>query len=93
MPANSSFTRYAFGAGAVYFLCMAVAHYFGIKVPVAIIVLAITVLGLISVNTSNALSSVLEEGQSTMPYWLQTGFIGLYVIVLVTAYRKDGRRI
>ncbi len=131
MSANSTLTKYAFGAGAVYFFCMAVAHYFGIKVPIlfvyydtpfyayqdkiisfavcayiglfysasrersvaptAIVVLAITVLGLASVNLSSALCSLLEEGQSTGPYWLQTGLIAVYVVVLVIAYYKDGR--
>ncbi len=41
----------------------------------AIIVLAITVVGLSFVNVSSDLASVLEEGQSTIPYWLQTGAI------------------
>ena len=31
---NSQFTRYAFLAGAAYFMFMAIAHFFGIKVPV-----------------------------------------------------------
>lgn len=57
----------------------------------AIIVLAITVLGLSSVNLSNALASVLQEGQSTTPYWLQTGAIGFYLAVLLTLYIKDGK--
>ena len=57
----------------------------------AIIVLAITVLGLSSVNLSSALASVLQEGQSTMPYWLQTGAIGFYLVVLLTLYIKDGK--
>ena len=131
MSKNSLFTKFVFGAGAAYFLCMAVAHYFGIKVPVlfvyydtpfyayqdkiisfavcayvglfysasrdrsvaptAIVVLAITVLGLVSINLSSALSSLLEQGQSTLLYWLQTGFIAVYVVVLVMAYRRDGR--
>lgn len=57
----------------------------------AIIVLAITVLGLCSVNLSNALESVLTEGQSTLPYWLQTGAIAFYLTMLVLLYRKDGK--
>ena len=128
---NSQLTRYAFLAGAAYFCCMAIAHYFGIKVPIlfvyydtpfyayqdkiisfsvcayialfysasqhrsvalnAIIVLAITVLGLSSVNVSEALASVLREGQSTMPYWLQTGAIAFYLVVLLVLYFKDGK--
>jgi hypothetical protein len=57
----------------------------------AIIVLAITVLGLCFVNTSSALSSVLQEGQSTIPYWLQTGAIAFYLIILSFLYIKDGK--
>ena len=57
----------------------------------AIIVLAITVLGLSSVNLSSALAMVLEDGQSTLPYWLQTGAIFVYLLVLVVLYRRDGR--
>jgi len=128
---NSKPTRYAFLAGVAYFCCMAVAHLFGIKVPVlfvyydtpfyayqdkiisfavcayialfysaskhrsvalnAIIVLAATVLGLSSVNLSDALASVLQEGQSTLPYWLQTGAIAFYLVVLLALYIKDGK--
>ena len=57
----------------------------------AIIVLAITVLGLSSVNSSNALASVLQEGQSTVPYWLQTGAIAIYLSVLLILYIRDGK--
>ena len=112
---NSLLTKIAFLSGAAYFCCMAVAHFFSIKVPIlfvyydtpfytyqdkivsfavcayialfysasqhravalnAIVVLTITVAGLCFVNVSNALASVLQEGQSTIPYWLQTGVI------------------
>jgi len=128
---NSQLTKYAFLAGAAYFCCMAVAHYFSIKLPVlfvyydtpfyayqdkiisfavcayialfysasqhrsvalsAIIVLAVTVLGLSSVNISEALASVLKEGQSTTPYWVQTGAISFYLVVLLALYIKDGK--
>ncbi len=131
MPANSSLIKYALLAGVAYFCCMAVAHYFGIKVPmlfvyydtpyyayqdriisfamcayaglffsasrnrtvvpVAIIVLGITVLGLSSLNVSEALSSVLKEGQSTTPYWLQTGVFDAYFVALMVLYWKDGK--
>ena len=57
----------------------------------AIIVLAITVLGLSSINVSEALESVLQEGQSTTPYWLQTGAIAFYLFVLLALYFKDGK--
>ena len=57
----------------------------------AIIVLAITVLGLSSVNISNALASVLQEGQSTVPYWSQIGAIAFYLFILLFLYIKDGK--
>ena len=127
---NSNITRIAFLSGAAYFVCMAIAHFFGIKWPVlfvyydtpffayqdkiisfavcayvalfhaaskhrdvalsAIIVLALTVLGLSAVNVSDALALVLEPGQSTLPYWLQTGAIAGYVVALVGLYLRDG---
>ena len=34
---NSKNIQYAFIAGATYFICMAIAHFFGIKVPVLFI--------------------------------------------------------
>ena len=128
---NSKPTRYAFLAGAIYFCCMAIAHFFGIKVPIlfvyydtpfyayqdkiisfsvcayialfysasqyrpvalnAIIVLALTVLGLSSVNLSPALNSILQEEHSTTPYWLQTCAIAFYLVVLLILYVKDGK--
>ena len=57
----------------------------------AIIVLAITVFGLSSINVSDSLASVLQEGQSTTPYWLQTGAIAFYLAVLLALYIKDGK--
>lgn len=128
---NSQLTKIAFLSGATYFCCMAIAHFFTIKVPIlfvyydtpfyayqdkiisfavcayialfysasqhrsvalnAIIVLAITVAGLSFVNVSNALASVLQEGQSTIPYWLQTGAIAGYLLILLVLYIKDGK--
>lgn len=129
---NSIITQYAFKAGAAYFICMAAAHFFGIKMPVlfiyydipfyayqdkiisfavcayvalfysaslyrpvalhAIIVLALTVVGLSAVNVSEALASVLRPEQSTLPYWLQTGSILMYLLVLIGLYIKDGKK-
>jgi hypothetical protein len=57
----------------------------------AIIVLTLTVFGLSSVNLSTALASVMQEGQSTVPYWLQTGAIAFYLVVLLTLYIRDGK--
>lgn len=126
---NSSLLRFGLLAGVMYFICMAVAHYFGIKqpllfvyydtpfyayqdkiisfavvsyvalfysasqhrtvVPAALFVLGVTVLGLASVNLSDALASVLQEGQSTTPYWIQTGLIAVYFTVLLVLYLRD----
>ena len=58
----------------------------------AIIVLAITVAGLSFVNISSDLASVLQEGQSTTPYWLQTVAIAGYLILLLVLYVKDGKK-
>lgn len=129
---NSPLTKIAFLAGVAYFCAMAVAHFFGIKIPVlfvyydtpfyayqdkiiafavcayialfysasryrpvalnAIIVLAITVAGLASVNVSEALKSVLKDGQSTLPYWLQTAMIAGYLMVVTVLYVRDGKQ-
>ena len=126
---NSPLLKYGLLAGVIYFVCMAFAHYFGVKqpllfvyydtpfyayqdkiiafavaayvalfysaakqrtvVPAALVVLAITVLGLASINLSDALASVLQEGQSTTPYWIQTGLIAVYFIVLLVLYLRD----
>jgi len=56
----------------------------------AIIVLAITVLGLSYVNISDDLVSILQAEQSTLFYWLQTGAIACYVVLLCVLYIKDG---
>jgi D-arabinose 1-dehydrogenase-like Zn-dependent alcohol dehydrogenase len=57
----------------------------------AIVVLGLTVAGLSAVNLSEALAAVLTEGQSTFPYWLQTGAIAFYFAVLLGLYVKDGK--
>ena len=128
---NSQITRYAFLAGATYFVFMAIAHFVSFKVPVlfiyfdtpfysyqdkiisfavlayvalfyaaskhrdvallAIVVLAFTVAGLSAVNVSDDLATVLEAGQSTLAYWLQTGAIAVYLVVLIALYLRDGK--
>lgn len=50
----------------------------------------ITVFGSSAVNLSSELASVLQEGQSTAMYWLQTGAIAFYLLVLLLLYIKDG---
>jgi hypothetical protein len=59
------------------------------NVPAALIVLGITVIGLVLVNLSNDLRSVMTGGQSMLPYWLQTAFIALYLIILTFIYKQD----
>lgn len=128
---NSKLTKYFFLAGAAYFVCMAIAHYFSIKAPVlfvyydtpfyayqdkiisfavcayiglfwsaafnrsvaivAIVVLSVTVLGLATVNRSDALASVLSSEQTTLPYWAQTIAISIYLVTLVFLYIRDGK--
>jgi len=58
-------------------------------VPAALVVLGVTVLGLASIRMSDALASVLQEGQSTTPYWIQTGLIAMYFTVLLVLYLRD----
>jgi hypothetical protein len=122
--------RLALWAGAAYFCCMAVAHFFGLKypllfvyydvpffayqdkiisfavvayiclfvnaaldrnaVPAAIVALGVTVLGLSAVNGSDALETVLD-GRSPIAYWMQTGLIALYFILLIVLHAV-GRR-
>ncbi len=57
----------------------------------AIIVLALTVAGLCAVNVSNDLGIVLDAGQSTAPYWIQTGAIAVYLVILALLYARDGK--
>ncbi len=127
---NSTPTKIALYSGVAYFCCMAIAHFFSIKVPVlfvyydtpfyayqdkiiafavcayialfvaaarhrdvallAIGILVLTVVGLSSVNLSEALATVLRAEQSTLPYWLQTGAIAAYCMVLAALYWRDG---
>jgi hypothetical protein len=122
--------RLALWAGAAYFCCMAVAHFFGLKypllfvyydvpfyayqdkiisfavvayiclfvnaaldrsaVPSAIVALGVTVLGLSAVNGSDALVTVLD-GRSTRAYWMQTGLIALYFVLLLVLYAVGKR--
>lgn len=60
-------------------------------VPAALVSIWVTVLGLSSVNTSSALASVLQ-GQGTLAYWLQTGALAGYALLLTVLYRIEGRR-
>jgi len=57
-------------------------------VPVALFVLAVTVLGLAAVTTSQALADVLQPGQMTWPYWAQITMIAGYLAALVLCWRR-----
>ena len=127
---NPPVLRYALLAGVAYFCCMALAHYFGIRlpllfvyydtpfhayqdriiafavlayaalfyaasrhrvvVPAALFALGVTVLSLASVNLSDALGSVLADGQTTTAYWIQTGLIAAYFLLLLVLYLRRG---
>ena len=129
---NPPILKYALIAGVVYFCCMAIAHFFGIKqpllfvyydtpffayqdkiisfavvayaalfytaanhrvaVPAALVVLAVTVLGLASINVSEDLLSVLKDGHDTIAYWAQTGFIALYLVFLLILYFRGSQK-
>ncbi len=54
-------------------------------VPAALVALGVTVLGLSAVNASDALSSVLD-GRSSLVYWIQTGLIAAYFLLLLGLY-------
>ena len=125
MKQSDTILKYSFLVGVGYFVCMSIAHFFGIKVPVlfiyydvpfyeyqdmiisfcvvtyailffaafqnralaphAIFSLLATILGLSSINASNALSTVLNGG-STLAYWIQTGMIGVFLVWLIVFY-------
>jgi len=59
-------------------------------VPAAIVALGVTVLGLSAVNASDALGSVLD-GRSTLAYWVQTGLIAAYFVLLLGLYAAGER--
>lgn len=122
--------RLALWAGAAYFCCMAVAHFFGLRypllfvyydvpfhayqdkiisfavvayiclfanaalhrtaVPAAITAIGVTVLGLSAVNSSDELAALLD-GRSTIAYWLQTGIIAAYFVVLAALHAASKR--
>ena len=130
---NSKLLKFSLLFGCLYFVCMSVAHFFGIKVPilfvyfdteyfayqdkiisfavtayialfylaskdrknvpVALIVLGITTLGLTSINLSPQLKVAMTSGQTLLPYWLETAFIASYLVVLTVLYKLDGKKI
>jgi hypothetical protein len=59
-------------------------------VPAALVALGVTVLGLGTVNASEALGSVLD-GRSTLAYWTQTGLIAAYFVLLFGLYAANER--
>uniref|UniRef100_A0A0G4I6N2 Uncharacterized protein n=1 Tax=Chromera velia CCMP2878 TaxID=1169474 RepID=A0A0G4I6N2_9ALVE len=62
-------------------------------VPYALASLAVTVVGLSAVNVSDALEEVAKGGPKVM-YWLQTGAILTYLVLLLVLYtgKKQKRR-
>ncbi len=75
----------------VAYICLFVnAAFHRSAVPGAIVALGVTVLGLSAVNASEDLGSVLN-GRSTIPYWVQTGLIAVYLAVLIALYGADKR--
>ena len=78
----------SFAVASYVALFYSAAHHRAV-VPAALLVLGITVLGLASVNVSEALENVLQEGQSTTPYWIQTVLIAVYFTVLLVLYVRD----
>jgi TctA family transporter len=58
---------------------------------VACLVIVLTAIGLAAVNLSDDLRQVMEPGQSTWPYWLQTGLIAAYAATLVILTWRDYR--
>lgn len=59
-------------------------------VPAALVALGVTVLGLSAVNASDALASVLD-GRSTRAYWMQTGLLAAYFVLLL-GFHAAGER-
>jgi hypothetical protein len=59
-------------------------------VPAAIVALGLTVAGLSAVNVSDALFAVLD-GRPTLVYWMQTGLIALYFVLLLGLFLAGGR--
>ena len=63
------------------------------NIPVALIVMAITTMGLISINLSAQLRVAMTGDQTLLPYWLETAFIACYLIALTVLYKCDGKQI
>jgi hypothetical protein len=125
---NTRILRMLLLTGIAYFCCMALAHFFGFKIPVlfiyydtpyyayqdkiisfavvayiclfftaqrssrdvppALVAIWVTVLGLGAINLSPALSSILD-GKSTFHYWLQTGLLAIYALMLTVFWLRS----
>lgn len=55
-------------------------------IPVALIILACTVIGLFFLNLDNSFLSHVQDGQSTYPYWGHTGLLSFYLLLLTVLY-------
>ena len=60
---------------------------------IALFVLYLTVAGLSLVNLSEDLVQVMSPGQTTLPYWLQTGMFALLAIFMNAAEHLDKKRL
>ena len=63
------------------------------NIPAALIVMVLTTLGLTSINLSSQLKVAMTDGQTLLPYWLETAFIASYLIALTVLYKRDGKQI
>ena len=58
-------------------------------VPPFLLAMTFVVLGLANINASEYLGSMMPEGATTVPYWIQTGLIATYVAWLGIFYVKS----
>lgn len=56
--------------------------------PMVLVALSVTVLGLAAINVSDALASVLD-GRSTLIYWAETGVFAVYLGWLFLCHRSS----
>ncbi len=59
------------------------------NIPTLLTILAITILGLVYINLSPDLLSVIGLDHSIIKYWIQTSIISIYVIVLFFLYKRN----
>ncbi|MGD2119160.1 MAG: hypothetical protein PVG66_12425 [Chromatiales bacterium] len=62
-------------------------------VPAFLFAMFGVVCGLSCINASDSLASAMLAGTSTMPYWIQTALIAMYVAWLLFIYIKARRSV